>query len=64
MADKRKTHWERRAERKREKLENMRQQIEAGTLTVRQMTPAERLLHPPPRSALRRRTNFTDPTEP
>jgi hypothetical protein len=46
MPDKPKTHWERRAERKREKLEHMQQQIEAGTLTVRQMTPAERQRHP------------------
>lgn len=40
MASKPKTHWEREAERRREKLEHMEQQIEAGTLTVRQMTPA------------------------
>jgi hypothetical protein len=46
MASKPKTHWERAAERRREKLEYMRQQIEAGTLTVRQMTPAEREHHP------------------
>lgn len=33
---------ERAAERRREALENIRGQIEAGTLIVRQMTPAER----------------------
>jgi hypothetical protein len=48
MASKPKTHWERAAERKREKLEHMQQQIEAGTLTVRHMTPAERERHPRP----------------
>lgn len=56
MADKPKTHWERRAERKREKLEHMQQQVEEGTLTVRQMTTAERKRHPPSaRPAPRRR---------
>jgi len=51
-----KTHWQRKAERKREKLEHMQQQIEAGILTVRQMTPAERKRHPPSsRPAPRRR---------
>jgi hypothetical protein len=54
MASKPKTHWEREAERRREKLEHMREQIEAGTLTVRQMTPAERKRHPRPQQ--RRRT--------
>jgi len=43
-----KTHWQRKAERRREKLEKMRQQVEAGILTVRQMTPAERKRHPAP----------------
>jgi len=55
LADKPKTHWERRAERKREKLEKMRQQVEDGILTVRQMTPAERERHPPSARPARRR---------
>jgi hypothetical protein len=56
MASKPRTHWERAAERKREKLEHMQQQIEDGILTVRPMTPAERKRHPPPaRPAPRRR---------
>ena len=56
MASKPRTHWERAAEQKREKLEQMQQQIAAGTLTVRQMTPAERERHPrPTRPAPRRR---------
>src|SRR5215211_1801385 len=48
LAHKPKTSQERKAERRREKLEEIRQQIAAGTLTVRQMTPAERKRHPPP----------------
>jgi hypothetical protein len=48
MASKPKTHGERAAARRQEKLEHMQQQIEAGTLTVRQMTPAERERHPRP----------------
>jgi hypothetical protein len=51
-----KTVRQRQAERRRRKLEEMQQQIEAGTLTVRQMTPAERERHPrPERSPIRRR---------
>ena len=42
-----KTSRERQAVRRREKLEHMQEQIEAGTLTVRQMTSAERERHPP-----------------
>jgi hypothetical protein len=41
-----KTVRQRQAERRRQKLEEMQQQIEAGTLTVRQMTAAERERHP------------------
>jgi hypothetical protein len=37
-----------RADRKRrEKLELIREQLESGQLTIRQMTPAERAKHPP-----------------
>jgi hypothetical protein len=51
-----KTVRQRQAERRRQKLEDMQQQIEAGTLTVRQMTPSERERHPrPKRSPARRR---------
>jgi hypothetical protein len=47
---------QREAERRRQKLEDIREQIEAGTLTIRQMTPAERKRHPPSdRPAPRRR---------
>jgi hypothetical protein len=48
MPAKPRTVRQREAERRRQKLEDMRQQIEAGTLTVRRMTPAERERHPPP----------------
>jgi hypothetical protein len=58
MASKPKTHWERAAERKREKLEHMQQQIEAGTLMVRQMTPAERERHPRPQRGPARRRRY------
>src|SRR5436190_13808695 len=43
-----KTSRQREAERREKKLGEMREQIQAGTLTVRQMTPAERERHPPP----------------
>jgi hypothetical protein len=43
-----KSSQERAAERRREALDNIRRQIEAGTLIVRQMTPAERKRFPPP----------------
>lgn len=66
LAHKPKTSQERKAERRREKLEEIRQQIAAGTLTVRQMTPAERKRHPPPaRPAPRSRgTRFVTPRAP
>jgi hypothetical protein len=50
-----KTVRQRQAERRRQKLEDMQQQIEAGTLTVRQMTPAERKRHPPSDRSMRKR---------
>jgi len=50
-----KTSRERAADRRRQKLEDIQQQIETGTLTVRQMTPAERERHPPSDRATPRR---------
>jgi hypothetical protein len=48
---------ERAAEQRRVKLEEMQQLIDAGSLTVRKMTPAERERYPPrplkPRTARR-----------
>ena len=45
-----------RAEQKRlEKLELIREQLDAGELTIRQMTPAERKQHPPRPPKPRRR---------
>lgn len=38
-------------ERRRAQLELIRQQIEAGTLVVRQMTPEERVKFPPRKRA-------------
>jgi hypothetical protein len=35
-------------ERREKKLEEIAEQVEAGTLTVRQMTPAERKKYPAP----------------
>jgi anti-sigma28 factor (negative regulator of flagellin synthesis) len=56
LAGKAKTQQDRAAERRRAKLADIKQQIKAGTLTVRQMTPAERKRHPrPERPAPRRR---------
>jgi hypothetical protein len=51
-----KTVRQRQAERRRQKLESMKEQIEAGTLTIRQMTPAERQRHPPPERPRPRRS--------
>ena len=41
------TPKERAEEKRREKLALIREQLEAGQLTIRQMTPAERKEHPP-----------------
>jgi hypothetical protein len=50
-----KTAHERQEEKKQEKLALMKQQVKAGTLVVRKMTPKERSELPPPRPAKRRR---------
>jgi hypothetical protein len=42
-----KTPQERADERRRQKLEEMQEQIRKGSLVVRQMTPAERERNPP-----------------
>ena len=42
-----KTPRQRAEERRQEKLAVVHQQIEAGTLTIRQMTVEERAAHPP-----------------
>jgi hypothetical protein len=41
-----KTQKERAEQRRREKLDLIRDQIEEGTLTIRKMTPEERAAHP------------------
>ena len=38
---------ERAEEKRREKLALIREQLDSGDLTIRQMTPAERKKHPP-----------------
>jgi hypothetical protein len=51
-----KSQPQRAAERRSEKLAAVQQQIDEGTLTVRQMTLEERAKHPPrPRKGKRRR---------
>jgi hypothetical protein len=45
---------ERAEEKRREKLAQIRQQIESGELTIRKMTPAERAKHPPGQPRRRR----------
>lgn len=52
MVPKPKTARQHEAERRRQKRENFLRQVEAGTLTVRQMTPAERERHPRPERRL------------
>ena len=49
------THRERLAEKRREKLAAIREQLQSGDLTIRQMTPAERAAHPPRPVAPRRK---------
>jgi hypothetical protein len=47
---------DRAAERRRAKLEDIQQQVKAGSLTIRKMTPEERKRYPPrPASKGRRR---------
>jgi hypothetical protein len=41
------TQADRAAERRREKLEEIRSQVKDGSLTIREMTPAERERYPP-----------------
>jgi hypothetical protein len=41
------TQADRAAERRREKLEEIRTQVKDGSLTIRKMTSAERKLYPP-----------------
>ncbi len=42
-----KTMWERQEERRAEKLADIREQVEKGTLRIRQMTAKERAENPP-----------------
>ena len=41
------THSERIEKKRQEKLALIREQLDSGQLTIRQMTPAERAKHPP-----------------
>ena len=41
------TSKERAQQKRREKLAMIREQLDSGELTIRQMTPAERKKHPP-----------------
>jgi hypothetical protein len=41
------TQRQRAEQKRREKLAQIRDQLESGDLTIRQMTPAERAKHPP-----------------
>ena len=41
------TSKERAEQKRREKLEQIREQLDSGELTIRKMTPAERKKHPP-----------------
>jgi len=57
-----KTSWERAAEKREAKLESVREQVESGSLVIRQMTDDERRQFPPlpPRPASR----FKRPSRP
>jgi hypothetical protein len=43
-----KTAWERAEEKRQAKLEEVREQVQSGSLVIRQMTPEERSRYPPP----------------
>lgn len=45
--DRLKTAWERAEEKRQAKLEVIREQVENGSLVIRQMTDEERLRYPP-----------------
>jgi hypothetical protein len=49
------TQRERNEDKRREKLQQIEDQVEKGDLTIRQMTPAERAKHPPRPPAPRRK---------
>ena len=51
------TQKERAEQKRRDKLALIREQVESGQLTIRQMTAAERAKHPP-RPAAPRRTRW------
>jgi hypothetical protein len=55
-----KTTRERAEERRQAKLESVREQVETGSLVIRPMSDAERLLYPP-RPAKPRRGRPVDP---
>jgi hypothetical protein len=55
-----KTAWERAEEKRQAKLEAVREQIQDGSLVIRQMTDEERLRYPPPTRA-RARTGHKRP---
>ena len=41
------THWERKEREREEKLKQIEEQVEDGSLVIRPMTPAERKENPP-----------------
>jgi len=41
------THWERQQQKREQKLDAIREQVEKGTLVIRKMTAEERRRHPP-----------------
>ena len=49
------TSKERAEQKRREKLALIREQLDTGELTIRQMTPAERKKHPPQAAKPRRK---------
>jgi hypothetical protein len=41
------TQWERQQKKRQEKLDNVKEQVENGSLVIRKMTDAERKANPP-----------------
>ncbi|MGO9750813.1 MAG: hypothetical protein ACLP22_04730 [Solirubrobacteraceae bacterium] len=64
MGEQLKTSWERAAEQREAKLEAVREQVESGSLVIRQMTEEERRLYPPAPPRPPRRTGRPGPQAP
>ena len=47
VSDRMSTHWQRQQKAREEKLKNIEEQVESGSLVIRKMTKEERKANPP-----------------